>query len=199
MQANQQPTIPLLNSLAGFQYGDLILALDRTENALARGRAQLDLAERFLGQGMDLKDIGMAHLLIGRALAIRRAPEAAAALDAAVVGLRKAGRSDYLPLALLARAAERRRLTAERAVDLIAEIHADLDEAADIAGEEMKLYLTDLALERARLALDLPGSVRYQGEAAAAQVAVAAGLIAETGYHRRDEELEQLRVRLGNA
>ena len=35
----------------------------------------------------------------------------------------------------------------------------------DIAGEEMRLYLTDLALERARLALDVPAA--FESPAAA--------------------------------
>ena len=112
---------------------------------------------------MGLHNIGFAHLLIGRAQDALGDGEAAASLDAAVAGLRKAGRTDTLPLALLARAAHRRRRAAAGETDLIDGIRADLAEVEDIAGEEMRLYLTDLALERARLALDVPVSLRQLG------------------------------------
>ena len=67
----------------------------------------------------------------------------------------------------------------------------------DIAGEEMRLTLTDL--ERARLALDVPSSVRNEAESAAHQTAIAEKLIAGTGYHRRDGELAELKARLAAA
>jgi hypothetical protein len=66
----------------------------------------------------------------------------------------------------------------------------------DISGEEMRLYLTDLAFERARLALDVPSSVSNETESAAHQTAIAERLIAETGYRRRDGELAELKARL---
>ena len=65
-------------------------------------------------------------------------------------------------------------------------LRASLAEVEDIAGEEMRPYLTDLALERARLAPDVPSSVRNETESAAHQTAIAEKLIAETGYRRRD-------------
>jgi hypothetical protein len=63
----------------------------------------------------------------------------------------------------------------------------------------MRLYLTDLALERARLALDLPAAFASAAAARAeaqAQTAKAAQLIADTDYHRRDGELAELQSRL---
>ena len=63
----------------------------------------------------------------------------------------------------------------------------------------MRLYLTDLALERARLALDVPAAFESAEAARAeaeAQTAKAAALIADTGYHRRDGELAELQARL---
>jgi hypothetical protein len=84
-------------------------------------------------------------------------------------------------------------------MDLIEGIRADLAEVEDIAGEEMRLYLTDLALERARLALDVPAAFASPEAARAeaeAQTAKAAALIADTGYHRRDGELAELQARL---
>jgi hypothetical protein len=195
-----------LYALQGYQYGDLILARALTRGdvaqALERGHYQLDIAERELGKGMGLHNIGFGHLLIGRAQDALGDAEAASSLDAAVAGLRKSGRTDYLPQALLARAAYRRRRAASGETDLIEGIRADLAEVEDIAGEEMRLYLTDLALERARLALDVPAAFASAEAARAeaeAQTAKAAQLIAETGYHRRDGELAELRARLAAA
>ena len=104
-----------------------------------------------------------------------------------------------LPQALLARAAHRRRRAAAGETGLIEKIHEDHDEVADIAGDEMKLHLTDLALERARLALDVPAAFESPAVAdveARAQTALAERLITETGYHRRDGELAELKARL---
>ena len=92
------------------------------------------------------------------------------------------------PQALLARAAHRRRRAASGETNLIEGIRDDLAEVEDIAGDEMRLYLTDLALERARLALDVPAAYDSPEAARAeaeAQTAKAAALIAGTGYHRR--------------
>jgi hypothetical protein len=199
IQVEQQANFPQLYALQGYQYGDLILARGDESQALARGRYQLDLAERYLGRGGGLHNIGFGHLLIGRAQDALGDAEAADSLDAAVTALRKAGTANLLPEALLARAAHRRRRAAAGETDLIEGIRADLAEVEDIAGEEMRLYLTDLALERARLALDVraafdsPEAARAEAKA---QTAKAAALIADTGYHRRDGELAELQDRL---
>ena len=188
-----------LVSIQGYLYGAIILERGEAAQALERGRYQLGIAERYLGQGMGLHNIGFGRLLIGRAQDALGDAEAASSLDAAVTGLRKSGMNQYLPLALLARAAHRRRRAAAGETDLIEGIRADLAEVEDIAGEEMRLYLTDLALERARLALDVPAAFESAQAARAeaeAQTAKAAALIAETGYHRRDGELAELRARL---
>ena len=143
-----QPDSAQLYSLPGYRHGDLLLACGYAAWALERGYYQLNVAECYLGEGLGLLDIGFA---LGSA-------EAASSLDAAVAGLRKSGAAHFLPQALLARAAHRRRRAASGETDLIEGIRADLAEVEDIAGEEMRLYLTDLALERARLALDVPAA-----------------------------------------
>ena len=190
---------PQLMSHQGYRYGDLILASGDIAHALNRGRYILSLAEDYTRLGGPIVDLGFGHLLIGRAQAALGDGQAAASLDAGVASLRKSGRSDYLPLALLARAVHRRLRAAAGETDLIEGIRADLAEVEDIAGEEMRLYLTDLALERARLALDVPAAFdspeAARGEAKA-QTAKAAALIADTGYHRRDGELAELQARL---
>jgi hypothetical protein len=141
-------------------------------------------------------------LLVGRALDALGEAEAAASLDEAVADFRRAGTTHRLPLALHARAVHRRRRAAAGETDLIEGIRTDLAEVEDIAGDEMRLYLTDLALERARLALDVPSAFASREAARAeakAQTAKAAALIAETGYHRRDPELVELKARLAAA
>ena len=136
-------------------------------------------------------------------------PQAATSLlNEAVDGLRGAGQNEQVPLALLARAAFR------RAVGDWASAARDLDEAQEIAEPgPMRLYLCDCALERTRLALarreafaPLNGFVEPSPPAPALPSAapaalllaearkeldVARELIAECGYHRRDEELAE--------
>ena len=90
-------------------------------------------------------------------------------------------------------------MAADGETALIEGIRTDLAEVEDIAGEEMRLYLTDLALERARLALDVPAAFASPADAlnqAKTEAAKAAALIAATGYHRRDGELADLQARL---
>ena len=119
------------------------------------------------------------------------------------------GRTTYVPRGLLARAAFR------RAIGDWDGATRDLDEAEEIAEPgPMRLYLCDCALERARLALaqreafaplnglvepSPPPPVLPDADAAAAlreearkELDVARKLIAECGYHRRDEELAEL-------
>ncbi len=199
IQGKLDPDHAKLYALQGYQSGELILARGDAAQALERGRYQLGIAERYFGQGPGPAEIGFGHLLIGRAQDALGDAEAASSLDAAVAGLRKSGRANRIPQALLARAAHRRRRAASGEMDLVDGIRADLAEVEDIAGEEMRLYLTDLALERARLALDVPAALAGAQAARAeaeAQTAKAAALIADTGYHRRDGELAELQARL---
>ena len=58
------------------------------------------------------------------------------------------------------------------------------------------MYLVDLALERARLALDVPAAFDDPLTTARTHTDTAAALIAKTGYHRRDGELADLQARL---
>jgi TIR domain/AAA ATPase domain len=132
-------------------------------------------------------------------------------LDEAVEGLRAFGEHEWIPRGLVARAALRHAVG-----DWDGAAH-DLDEVEEIAEpgpSPMRLYLCDCALERARLALakreafaPLYGLVEPSSPPPAAPDAVVAAglreearkelnkartLIAECGYHRRDEELAEL-------
>ena len=129
--------------------------------------------------------------------------------DQAVEGLRDSGNSEHLPRGLLARTAFRRSVGDWRGAA------RDLDEVEEIAEPgPMRLFLCDAALERARLAfacreafaplnrlvddsppkLDLPDAAESArlGKEARTNLATARQLIADCGYHRRDEELAEL-------
>jgi len=173
------------------------VALDEPPHSERNGVSGISCeAQDFLGRGLGLVDIGFGWLLIGRAQDALDDAEAAGSLDAAVEGLRKAGQEQFVPQALLARAAHRRKRVAAGETALLEPLRTDLAEIADIAEPEMRLHLTDLALERARLALDVPSAFPNAREEASRQTTVAAQLIAETGYHRRDGELAELKARL---
>lgn len=190
-----------LPSVPGYHYGDLLLTRGEALKALERGRYQLLFAQTNLGSGLGLHDVALAKLLIGRAEDALEQSSTEAAFDEAVDGLRLSGRDDHLPKALLGRAAHRRHRAAAGELGLTERIRADLAEVEDIASGEMRLYLTDLALERARLALDVPSIFARSEDAraeAAAQIARAGGLIVETGYRRREPELAELRLRLAS-
>ena len=132
-------------------------------------------------------------------------------LDEAVDGLRAAGHGEFVPRGLLARAAFR------RSVGDWDGATRDLDEVEEIAEPgPMRLFLCDMALERARLAFakieafaplnglidDSPPKPERPSKAerkslhdeAAKQLAIAAEYIKTCGYHRRDEELAELQA-----
>jgi len=191
MQAEQQPRHPLLNSVGGFWYCDLLLAgAERTAGGGPKdpgaGEACNEAERRSEGaqrawSSPSALDIALDHLTLGRARLYRAilegsAPDAAEPeIDQAVDGLRRAGQSDYLPRGLLTRA--RLRSTQDRPEDA----RADLAQAQEIAERgPMPLHLADVHLYRARLFHDL------------AALAEARRLVEKHGYYRRREELEDL-------
>jgi tetratricopeptide (TPR) repeat protein len=201
MQKERQPEYPLLYSLQGFRYCDLLLGQGKIEEVLRRAGQSLQWAEGF----KYLLDIALDHLSLGRALfqvqstkseGQRRKDkeiqakkegrgdfgEAQKELDQAVEGLRRAGTQHYLPRGLLARA-ELYRVKGD-----LDRARRDLDEAHLIATRGgMGLFEADCHLESARLALAAgdPPAARPHLDAARA-------LIARTGYHRRDADLAEL-------
>jgi len=201
LQADLQPAYPLLYSLQGFQYCDLLL--DAAEQALTRMRVNLaatglvacsEVERRAVlwldwrHQADPLLPIALDHLSLGRARLYRallegRVSEAVAeaqdTIEKAVTGLRSAGQVDFLPRGLLTRAWL-------RFVSGDAEgARADLDEAWEIAEQgSMRLHLADVALYRARFFED------------AAALPEARRLVTECGYGRRLAEIEDLEARL---
>ncbi|AQR63999.1 hypothetical protein BXU06_02180 [Aquaspirillum sp. LM1] len=199
MQAEGQPEYPLLYSLQGFRYGELLLAeAERAawgEPAAAEGREACTQVARRAAQTLawaeihlGLLDIALAQLILARCalyadLLHGRPPGQDAQLhtETAVASLRQAGQQQYLPLGLLTRAWLHHCLNDRPGAE------ADLAEAQRIAERGgMKLHLVDIALTRARLFNDT------------AELARARALIEECGYGRRLAELTDAETRLGN-
>jgi hypothetical protein len=191
MQAEDQPDYPLLYSLRGFRYGELLLA--EAERAAwggqvlgegCEGCVEVEQRGRKMFEwrvpGDPLLDIALDHLTLARCAFYadllhgrELGKDAQQHTEAAVAGLRQAGHQDYLPRGLLTRAWLRHGLN-----DLPG-AQADLAEAQRIAERGgMKLYLADIALTRARLFEDK------------AELAKARALIEACGYGRRLPELE---------
>lgn len=190
MQAEWQPQYPLLKSLAGFRYCDLLLA-GAVERTAWRGPGEGvercgEVAERgkkmfeWRGPGDSLLDIALDHLTLARCalyadLLQGQLPGAIARneTEQALAGLRAAGYQSHLPDGLLTRAWLYHRL------DKTAAAAADLNEAEQIARRgSMKLHLADIHLTRARLFHDREA------------LAAARKLIEDCGYRRRLGELE---------
>jgi hypothetical protein len=178
---------PVLYSVPGFQYCDLLL--DQGRDAEVRERAARMLNP--VPTGHSLLSIALDHLSLGRAhlLAAQRDPAAdltpaATHLAQAVDGLRRSGQQDNLPLGLLARAALH---THTRAYPLA---HRDLAESLSLTTRcGFRLHLTDTHLAYARLHLSDPAA---HPDLAAPHLTAAAALIAATSYHRRDPDLAAL-------
>jgi tetratricopeptide (TPR) repeat protein len=214
------PLHPLLYGRQGYYYCDL---LGRGENTAVLGRASrtLEWAKSWkvlLDIALDTLTLGRAHLGLALESAVVREATAKARDDVraacrqlgeTVDGLRAAGQLDFVPPGLLARAAFR------RSVGDWSGAARDLDEVEEIAEPgPMRLFLCDMALERARLAFARiaafaplngliedsppppapPGLEETAKLAAEARVnlATARELIERCGYHRRDEELAEL-------
>ncbi len=161
-------------------------------------------------------DIALDHLTLSRAalcaailesgrgvsplkLAKTECWDAAATLDSAVSGLRRASSQEHIPRGLLTRAWQRS-LTGARTGTESAQ--SDLDEAWEIAERgPMPLFLADIHLRRARLFLRetiYPWNQNPDGtpRGPADDLAAARRLIEKHGYWRRKEELEDAEAAL---
>ncbi|HEX2573408.1 MAG TPA: hypothetical protein VH877_27920 [Polyangia bacterium] len=189
MQKERQPQYPLLYSLGGYEYCDLLLGRGATDDVLRRAEQTIGIAER----NHWLLDIALDHLSLGRAhIARARAGDAASRdfaryhLDTAVTGLRQSGNQDDIPRGLLALA------------DYFTHIGdypsalTDLTEVLDIASRgPMRLHETDAHLALARLHL-----TQSDHPAARTHLDIARRLVAETGYLRRQPEIDALAAAL---
>jgi tetratricopeptide (TPR) repeat protein len=185
MQKEQQPGFPLLYSLWGFRYCDLLLGRGKVREVQNRAGQTLEWAKQqgfLLDIALDHLSLGRAHLLQAQQEGSRDFTQATAHLEQAVDGLRQAGQQDDLPRGLLARA-ELRRVTGS-----LDRARSDLEEALSIATRGgMRLYDADCHLEYARLHLACG-----EKEKARQSLAQAKEMIEDMGYHRRDGEVAEL-------
>ena len=186
-QAEFQPDYPLLYSFQGYRYRDLLLNLDQAE--AVREQARQTLAWIISDPNAPLLTVAVDHLSLGRAAtALGDWDEASIQLDRAVDGLRESGSMDHIPRGLLARGAY------FRDVEEFDKSRKDLDEVMRLATRcGMRLFECDAYLEYARLILAEGGSQAN----ARASLDKAEALVRETGYHRRDQEVAELREKLG--
>ena len=210
MQAERQPTYPLLYSAQGFRYCDLLLAAPEScawrcsvqgrfdPAAVAAAQTCQLVAERatqtldWMAQNnMSLLAIALNHLTLGRAalfaaiLAGHPLAPCQASLKLAVDGLRRAGYMEVLARGLLTRAWLSAHTGHHTGPD---SAQADLDEAWDIAeAGPMPLFMADIHLHRAGLFHHI---TPYLWQLPTYDAQEARRLIEKHGYLRRMGDLE---------
>ncbi|KAF0106510.1 MAG: SEFIR domain-containing protein [Anaerolineaceae bacterium] len=206
MQKKNQPELPLLYSVQGFRYCDLLLSQGKAQEVARHSEKMFEWRQ----SGDSLLAIALDNLSLGRALSqtsevleTSEVSQAITYLNRAVDGLRQAGQQTELPRGLLARA-EYYRVTGA-----LEKCQRDLDEAFGVASRGgMGLYLADCHLGFARLKVSKLASLKVEGanlqtlQPANLQteirehVRIAKKMIDEMGYHRRDGEVEELEEQL---
>jgi tetratricopeptide (TPR) repeat protein len=184
-QKARQPQFPLLYSVQGFQYCDLLLGQEKYQEVQSRATQTLEWGGDeywLLGIALDHLTLGRAHLLQAQQDGTNDFTQAVAHLNQAVDGLQQAGHQWMLPRGLLARAKLR------RVMGNMAGAQRDLEVALSIATRGgMRLFEADCHLEYARQHLACG-----EKEKARESLAKAKGMIEEMGYHRRDGEVAEL-------
>ena len=206
-----RPDYPLLYSLGGFRYCDLLLVTPERAawHASSSGKVLpeedyvacatiLESVSRRTDQTLhwaeknrdSLLDIALNHLTLGRATLYESILEGSSldpcrtSVQHGVDGLRRAGDTTRLPLGLLTRAWFLALTGAHTGPD---SAQTDLDEAWEIAERgPMPLFMADIHMYRARLFF----REDYPWESPQRDLAEARRLIVKHGYWRRKEELE---------
>ncbi len=206
LQKERAPSNPLLYSLQGFRYCDLLLAAmacdpsgqnsTLCQEVASRAEQALVVAER----QNDLLSIALDHLTLGRCALLAHthstqawpqpAPLASAGqhLQLAVTGVRQADAGGYLPRTLITRA-EYYCANHQPTAAL-----ADLAESWEIAESgPMPLLMADIHLTRVKL---FATTTPYPWHTPQADLQAARHLIEQCGYWRKKEELAALEQQL---
>ncbi|NQZ11356.1 MAG: TIR and AAA domain-containing protein [Algicola sp.] len=204
IQQKYRPEYDTLYSLQGFWFCSLLLDLDEVDNVMQRAEKTLEWVKK---AGWVL-DTALDQLILGKAYCQKALKQNTVEFDQAkmylnqsVIGLRSAGRADFLPLGLLARATLHTHQNNHEAA------WQDLDEVFESATySQMLLHLTDYHLQACRdihqqlKAGDDEFVIKVNGQELtpnsdemktrfADHLDQAEKLIEQTGYHRRDGEL----------
>jgi tetratricopeptide (TPR) repeat protein len=190
MQKKYQPKLPLLYSVQGHRYCDLLLSQGDYAEVERRASQTLEWAKvgraSLLSMSLEILSLARAHLLKSHRDPNTLITNSLDFLNRAVDGLRQAGTQHHIPSGLLARA-EYYRLTGDWN-----KAKRDLDEAFTIAARGgMGLHLADCHLEYARLYL-----AKGDKEKAREHWQIAKDSIEKMGYHRRDKEVQELEEQL---
>lgn len=189
IQRQIQPEYPLLYSLGGFWYCQLLLSLGQYREVQERTAETIEIVRKEHW----LIFIALDHLSLGQACLMQVLTEgspdftlATIQLDQAVMALRQAGREDFVVLGLLARAG------LYRVREDCPHAHRDLQEAMARAKRGgMALCQADAHLEYARLYI-----AQGQPEEARSHFTTARQIITDISYHRRDQEVMDLKSQL---
>lgn len=190
LQQERQPEHPQLYSLPGFLYCALLLdqaqSVAEFEAVLGRGETILEVHKIHHPRPSQL-DFALSYLTLARSFSrLQRNTDAATAFDQAVADIRKAGKIEFTPIFLIDRANFHLRLSR---LNLEAAAH-DLQEADSLIRRcGMKLYDVDCQLAWCRFYLK-----RAEKEKARTCWQKAKDLIAITGYHLRDKDLQALKT-----
>jgi ATP/maltotriose-dependent transcriptional regulator MalT len=207
-QKKRQPEYPWLYSLRGFQFCDLLLSMGKYQEALERARTTIEWVKNLLSIALDNLSIGKALMLQSIQNISEDFSKAENFLNLAVDGLRESGEQIWIASGLL------KRSILYKTQKNYYQSWADLDEAKEIAEYgQMRLHLTDYHMEacrniKAQLAdtsdslsefeiIENGTTLQLTKEEMQARFQEhfkkAERLISETGYHRRDGELEELK------
>ena len=179
LQQQLDPSYPFLYSIRGFLYCDFLITEGKIHEVFIRATQTLEWAK---AQKTLLLPTALDQLTLGKILL------EANYLDCAVMGLHKSEAQHMLPFGLLSRAHY------YRYTQQYPQAYADLKEIYDIAEPSgMRLHMTDYHLEMSRL---LIAEGKEPLNKIQEHVDKAEKLINDTGYHRRDKELADLKEQL---
>ena len=199
VQQRHQPQFQYLYGLQGFWCCELLLEMGKYEDVMNRTKQVMEWSKvnkiSPLNIAINKLALGKAHFHLYQIYCSEETKNLAEFwLSNALYDLQKAGQLEYLPLGFLARAAYHR--TTQNYPAAL----EDLEEVLDIADEPsgMRLHLTDYHLEMARLCLAMSEAQPEKLAEAEEHTELAAQLVEDTGYHRRDGEVAELREKLKN-
>ena len=182
---------PILSSMQGFEYCELLLTLGDFEEVQRRSEQALEFAEA----DHSLLAIALNHLALGRAFLCQevlsgngRYGTASAEINAAIDGFHRAGAEFQLPRGLLVRA------ELLREIGRFEDARREVDSAREIATRgQMKLHEIDCMLESARISY-AAGDVSESARA----LDRAEEMISKVGYHRRTSAVHEIHEKLCN-